>query len=51
VAARKILAGVERNAPRILVGTDAYVIAAIPRLLGARYLGLFARAGRRAFKA
>jgi NAD(P)-dependent dehydrogenase (short-subunit alcohol dehydrogenase family) len=50
-AARKILAGVERDAPRILVGTDAYLIAAIPRLLGARYLGLFARAGRRAFKA
>jgi NAD(P)-dependent dehydrogenase (short-subunit alcohol dehydrogenase family) len=50
-AARKILSGVERNAPRILVGPDAYLIAAIPRLLGARYLGLFARAGRRAFKA
>jgi NAD(P)-dependent dehydrogenase (short-subunit alcohol dehydrogenase family) len=47
-AARKILAGVDRDAPRILVGTDAYVIAAIPRLLGARYVGLFARAGRRA---
>jgi NAD(P)-dependent dehydrogenase (short-subunit alcohol dehydrogenase family) len=48
VAARKILAGVDRDSPRILVGADAYVIAAIPRLLGARYMGLFARAGRRA---
>jgi NAD(P)-dependent dehydrogenase (short-subunit alcohol dehydrogenase family) len=48
VAARKILAGVDRDAPRILVGTDAYIIAAIPRLLGARYVGLFGRAGRRA---
>jgi NAD(P)-dependent dehydrogenase (short-subunit alcohol dehydrogenase family) len=50
VAARKILAGVDRNSPRILVGPDAYVIAAIPRLLGARYLGLFGRTGRRAFR-
>jgi NAD(P)-dependent dehydrogenase (short-subunit alcohol dehydrogenase family) len=50
VAARKILAGVDRDSPRILVGTDAYVIAALPRLLGARYLGLFARAGRRAMR-
>jgi NAD(P)-dependent dehydrogenase (short-subunit alcohol dehydrogenase family) len=48
VAAGKILAGVDRDAPRILVGTDAYVIAALPRLLGIRYEGLFARAGRRA---
>jgi NAD(P)-dependent dehydrogenase (short-subunit alcohol dehydrogenase family) len=49
-AARKILAGVDRDAPRILVGTDAYLIAAIPRLLGARYVGLFARVGRRAWR-
>jgi NAD(P)-dependent dehydrogenase (short-subunit alcohol dehydrogenase family) len=49
-AARKILAGVDRDAPRILVGTDAYVIAALPRLLGIRYAGLFARAGRRALR-
>ncbi len=47
VAARKILAGVDRDTPRILVGTDAYIIAAVPRLLGIRYVGLFARAGRR----
>jgi NAD(P)-dependent dehydrogenase (short-subunit alcohol dehydrogenase family) len=49
VAARKVLAGVDRDAPRILVGPDAYLIAAIPRLLGVRYVGLFARAGRRRF--
>ncbi len=49
-AARKILAGVDRDSPRILVGTDAYLIAAIPRLLGARYMGLFVRAGRRAMR-
>jgi NAD(P)-dependent dehydrogenase (short-subunit alcohol dehydrogenase family) len=48
VAARKILAGVDRDSPRILVGTDAYLIAAIPRLLGAGYVDLFARVGRRA---
>ena len=41
VAARKILAGVDRNSPRILVGTDAYLIAAIPRLLGAGYVDLW----------
>ena len=50
MAARKILAGVDRDAPRILVGTDAYVIAALPRLLGIRYTALFARAGRRALR-
>jgi NAD(P)-dependent dehydrogenase (short-subunit alcohol dehydrogenase family) len=50
VAARKILAGVDRDSARILVGTDAYVIAAIPRLLGARYVGWFARVGRRAMR-
>lgn len=48
-AAKKILAGVTRNSPRILVGADAYVIAAIPRLLGSYYEGLFGRAGRRLF--
>jgi NAD(P)-dependent dehydrogenase (short-subunit alcohol dehydrogenase family) len=48
-AAKKILSGVARNSPRILVGTDAYVIAAIPRLLGSYYEGLFGRVGRRLF--
>jgi NAD(P)-dependent dehydrogenase (short-subunit alcohol dehydrogenase family) len=36
-AARVILRGVERNRPRILVGPDAYVIDALPRVLGPRY--------------
>lgn len=46
-AAKKILAGVRRNSPRILIGADAYVIAAVPRLLGSYYEGLFGRVGRR----
>jgi NAD(P)-dependent dehydrogenase (short-subunit alcohol dehydrogenase family) len=36
-AARIILRGVERDRPRILVGPDAYVIDALPRVLGPRY--------------
>ncbi len=44
-AARTILRGLEREKARILVGPDAWVIAAIPRVLGARYLGLVARLG------
>jgi len=44
-AARTILRGLERDKPRILVGPDAWAIAAIPRVLGARYLGLLARLG------
>lgn len=45
-AAAQILAGVDANRGRILVGPDAYVIAALPRLIGGRYVDLFARAGR-----
>jgi short-subunit dehydrogenase len=45
-AATTILRGVDRNQARILIGADAYVIAAIPRLLGARYIGLFAMGAR-----
>ncbi len=41
-AARIILRGVERNRPRILVGPDAYVIDALPRLLGPLYQRLSA---------
>lgn len=44
-AARTILRGLEREKARILVGPDAWAIAAIPRVLGARYLGLLARLG------
>jgi NAD(P)-dependent dehydrogenase (short-subunit alcohol dehydrogenase family) len=47
-AARAILRGVERGKPRILVGPDAYVLAALPRLLGTKYEDLFARLARRA---
>jgi NAD(P)-dependent dehydrogenase (short-subunit alcohol dehydrogenase family) len=36
-AASVILRGVERNRPRILVGPDAYVFDAMPRLLGPFY--------------
>ncbi|EON11979.1 MULTISPECIES: SDR family oxidoreductase [Pandoraea] len=36
-AARQILAGVERNARRVLVGDDAHRIDKLARLLGARY--------------
>ncbi|HLI54796.1 MAG TPA: SDR family NAD(P)-dependent oxidoreductase [Acidimicrobiales bacterium] len=47
-AAARILDGVDRNQARILVGPDAWLIAAVPRLLGGRYVDLFGRAGRRA---
>ena len=47
-AAAKILAGVDADKARILVGPDAYLIAALPRVIGARYIDLFARLGRRA---
>jgi NAD(P)-dependent dehydrogenase (short-subunit alcohol dehydrogenase family) len=49
-AATTILAGVDAGRARILVGADAYLIAAIPRLLGARYVDLFAKVGRRRWK-
>lgn len=44
-AARSIMRGLERARPRILVGPDSRVIAALPRLLGARYQGLVYRLG------
>jgi NAD(P)-dependent dehydrogenase (short-subunit alcohol dehydrogenase family) len=48
-AAATILRGVDADKARILIGPDAYVIAAIPRLLGATYVDLFGRVGRRAW--
>lgn len=36
-AAKTIIRGVERNRGRILIGPDAYVIDALPRLLGSGY--------------
>ena len=47
-AAATILAGVDAGRTRILVGPDAYLIAAIPRLLGAGYVDIFGRVARRA---
>ncbi len=45
-AARIILRGADKNRARILIGPDGRVMAALPRLLGARYAGLLARAAR-----
>ncbi len=47
-AARAVLRGLERDKARILVGPDAYALAALPRLLGASYARLTAPATRRA---
>lgn len=49
-AAATILSGVDAGKARILIGPDAYVIAAIPRVLGARYVDLFGRVGRRGWR-
>jgi short-subunit dehydrogenase len=49
-AATTILKGVDRNSARILIGADAYVFDAVPRVLGARYEGLLARGTRLAGK-
>ncbi|OBF07652.1 SDR family oxidoreductase [Mycobacterium sp. 852002-10029_SCH5224772] len=45
-AARLILRGAEKNRARILIGPDGRVMAAMPRLLGARYAALQAYAAR-----
>jgi NAD(P)-dependent dehydrogenase (short-subunit alcohol dehydrogenase family) len=45
-AARVILHGADRNRARILVGPDGRVMAALPRLLGAGYVGLLGHASR-----
>jgi NAD(P)-dependent dehydrogenase (short-subunit alcohol dehydrogenase family) len=45
-AARLILRGADRNRARILIGPDGRAMAAMPRLLGAGYAGLLARAAR-----
>ncbi|WP_414936278.1 SDR family NAD(P)-dependent oxidoreductase [Amycolatopsis sp. cmx-11-51] len=52
-AARTIVRGIERKTPRILIGGDAYVIDAIPRVLGSFYqrpLALLGRLGMRGFR-
>jgi NAD(P)-dependent dehydrogenase (short-subunit alcohol dehydrogenase family) len=45
-AAQVILRGAERNRARILIGPDGRAMAAMPRLLGASYVGLLGRAAR-----
>ena len=45
-AARIILRGAEKNRARILIGPDGRAMAAMPRVLGAGYVGLLARAAR-----
>jgi NAD(P)-dependent dehydrogenase (short-subunit alcohol dehydrogenase family) len=45
-AAQVILRGAEKNRARILIGPDGRAMAAMPRLLGAAYTGLLARAAR-----
>jgi len=45
-AARVILRGADKNRARILIGPDGRAMAAMPRLLGAGYEGLVARAAR-----
>lgn len=47
-AAKAILRGAARGQRRILVGPDARVVAALPRLLGAAYQPLVVKAVRRA---
>lgn len=46
-AAEIILRGVEKNARRVLVGTDAYVVDAVQRLLPTQYQWIIARSSRR----
>jgi NAD(P)-dependent dehydrogenase (short-subunit alcohol dehydrogenase family) len=46
-AARVILRGVERGKPRILIGPDAYLFDAVPRVMGAGYQRVAAGAIRR----
>jgi NAD(P)-dependent dehydrogenase (short-subunit alcohol dehydrogenase family) len=46
-AARQILAGVQRNARRVLVGPDARVVEVLSRALGAAYQALILRRARR----
>ena len=45
-AARRILAGVQRNARRVLVGPDAHVLDVLQRVLGAGYQPLLQRRSR-----
>src|SRR4051794_17256104 len=47
-AARTIVKGLAKEKPRILVGADAYVLAALPRVLGIGYEKVIARGSKAA---
>ncbi|WP_020666739.1 SDR family NAD(P)-dependent oxidoreductase [Amycolatopsis nigrescens] len=49
-AAATILRGVARNSPKILIGADAYLIDALPRVFGATYQRLVALAAKRTLR-
>jgi len=49
-AAETILRGVERNAPRILIGKDAHLLDWMQRLVPERYQSLVVRAARRTIR-
>lgn len=42
-AAKRIIRGIERNKPRVLIGPDARLFDTLPRLLGGRYQDVMAR--------
>jgi len=46
-AAQRIIRGIERNEPRILIGADARLLDAVQRLMPATYWGALARTFRR----
>jgi short-subunit dehydrogenase len=48
-AALRIIRGIERNQPRILIGGDARMADLIQRLRPAKYWALMARAAQRVF--
>ena len=49
-AAETILRGVERNAPRVLIGADAHLLDWMQRLVPARYQSIVVRAARRTIR-
>ncbi len=49
-AAETILRGVERNAPRVLIGADAHILDWMQRLVPERYQSLVVRAARHAIR-
>jgi len=50
-AARAIIRGIEKNRPRVLIGPDARLFDAIPRLIGPRYEDIMGRAARKSPRA